>query len=431
MATLEEWERLAPRPPRPRPQGYDWDVFLSYRSVDRRWVIQLYDALKLAGFEVFLDQYVLTPSQILVGGLQEGLSKSASGVMVWSTATADSKWCEREYLSMEARRTKNPDAFRYVVVKLDDAPLPPFAGDSIYLDFRDSPEGPRGVELLRLLYGVLGKPLPDGAVRLANEVDVETKGALAEVVAARMAGDRDRLVSLAAGTSLAWVTHPMLGCQAANALIDLDREDEALAILDGLTARFRESIRPKQLKGLALARKGDWARAQAALGPLVAAGERDPETLGIYARTWMDRYRASGNVLHLEMSRRLYDEAFKNAPHDYYPGLNAASKSVLLGEFDAAQKLADAVETIVGTEATPFNYWRSATAAEVQLIKRKFAAAARLYRDAVATAPEETGSHGSTWLQAESLMNALQPTPEERAQVASAFAHLRPSGATP
>ncbi len=113
MATLEDWNRLAPRPPRPRKAGYDWDVFLSYRSLNRRWVIQLYDALNLSGFDVFLDQYVLTPSQILVGGLQEGLSRSAAGVMVWSSATADSKWCEREYLSMESRRTNNPEDFHY------------------------------------------------------------------------------------------------------------------------------------------------------------------------------------------------------------------------------------------------------------------------------------------------------------------------------
>jgi predicted Zn-dependent protease len=140
----------------------------------------------------------------------------------------------------------------------------------------------------------------------------------------------------------------------------------------------------------------------------------------------MDRYRESGNVLHLEMSRNLYTEAFKNAPTDYYSGINAASKSVLLGELDAAQQIADNVEKIVGTASTPLDYWRSATAAEVQLIKRKYAEAARLYKEAVANAPEETDSHKRTWLQAETLMNVLEPTPSERAQVASAFAHLKP-----
>ncbi len=304
------------------------------------------------------------------------------------------------------------------------------AGEHIYVDFQNSPEGPRGIELLRLLYGVLGRPLPGDAVRLANAVDNETNASLAEVKAARLAGDYERLVSLAQSDGLAWLTFPMLGCQVADALIGLGRKDETLTILDGLVGRYPESICPKRRKGLALARKGDWKQAQAVLGPLVAAGERDPETLGIFARTWMDRYRESGNVLHLEMSRRIYAEAFKNAPHDYYVGINAASKSVLLGEFDVAQQIADSVEKLVGTVATPLDYWRSATAAEVQLIKRKYAEAARIYREAVSTAPEETDSHRSTWVQAETLMNVLKPTPEERAQVASAFAHLERGKAT-
>jgi hypothetical protein len=44
---------------------------------------------------------------------------------------------------------------------------------------------------------------------------------------------------------------------------------------------------------LAYARKGDWRKAQAILVELFAAGEIDSETLGIYARTWMDRYNAT------------------------------------------------------------------------------------------------------------------------------------------
>ena len=60
---------------------------------------------------------------------------------------------------------------------------------------------------------------------------------------------------------------------------------------------FPEAIRPKELRGLALARSGETLKAQLVLGKLYAAGEIDPETLGIFARTWMDRYNQSGERL--------------------------------------------------------------------------------------------------------------------------------------
>ena len=58
---LEDWLALAPGPA-PRPQGLKWDTFLSYRSTNRYWVLQLYDVLTHLGYSVFLDQYVLSPA---------------------------------------------------------------------------------------------------------------------------------------------------------------------------------------------------------------------------------------------------------------------------------------------------------------------------------------------------------------------------------
>jgi hypothetical protein len=51
--------------------------------------------------------------------------------------------------------------------------------------------------------------------------------------------------------------------------------------------------------------------AQDIVGALYESGERDPETLGIYGRTWMDRYDASGDLNDLRQSRDLYAEAFE------------------------------------------------------------------------------------------------------------------------
>jgi tetratricopeptide (TPR) repeat protein len=157
----------------------------------------------------------------------------------------------------------------------------------------------------------------------------------------------------------------------------------------------------------------------------VNAGEEDPETLGIFARTWADRYKASGSELHLRKSRDCYGHAFENAPKDYYTGINTASKSVLLGEADEAEKYATRVEEIVGTDKRPGDYWMTATVAEVQLIRQNYDRAAKLYSEAVAMTPEEIGSHKSTWNQAQLLMEKLETSGEKKAQAAKAFAHLQ------
>jgi len=79
----ENWTDLAP-PPAPLTQGKSWHVFLSYRSVNRPWVLALYDILNGLGYKVFLDQYVLTAAAPLAVSLGEALDASQSAILVWS-----------------------------------------------------------------------------------------------------------------------------------------------------------------------------------------------------------------------------------------------------------------------------------------------------------------------------------------------------------
>ena len=191
--------------------------------------------------------------------------------------------------------------------------------------------------------------------------------------------------------------------------------------------QFPKAIRPRQLHALALARRarpGDLRQAQRILGALYESGERDPETLGIYGRTWMDRYEQSGDINDLRQSRDLYAEAFQLAHDDYYTGINTAAKSVFLGETDEAAKYAEQVQAIVGSEPKTGDYWMTATVGEVFLIRQHYADAARLYKAAVAMARSEIGSHQSSWKQAQRLLDKLGPSIEDRARIERAFAHL-------
>jgi hypothetical protein len=428
MPLPNEWLQHAP-PPRPLTGTDQWNVFLSYRSVNRPWVLTLYDVLREQGHKVFLDQVVLKAGDRLIKGLESALETSQAGVLIWSHATGDSDWVRREYETMETLASAKR-GFVFVPVRLDSGEPPLFARNRIYVDFSSYPDGPNGGELLRLLYALADKTMDDAAVRFATEQTEIAQDEGNKIDAAIANKDGDRILALFRTNGLAWRTSSSLACKAAQGLSELGRDEDAIAVLTQIEAQFPKAIRPKQLRALALARRGkpgDLATAQEILGVLYARGERDSETLGIYARTWMDRYAQSGNPADLEQSRDYYVEAFSGAPDDYYTGINAAAKSVLLGGDDnlrRAAQYATAVQQIVGTEPKPGDYWLSATIGEVFLIQKKYDDAARVYKAAVAIARAKEGAHRSTWTQACRLMVKLQPTSAERAVVRAAFSHL-------
>jgi tetratricopeptide (TPR) repeat protein len=432
MAIATEWLRYAPKPH--QLSGTDrWNVFLSYRSVNRAWVLNLYDVLREVGHKVFLDQIALKPGDQLVKELQDALKTSQAGVLIWSSATQDSEWVQREYQTLERLATERK-GFQFVPIRLDRSELPLFAGGRIFLDFADYPDGPNGGELLRLLHAIAGVPLSEEAARLAAEQDEAAKEATNKIAAAIETGKQERLISLFQEDGLPWRVSAALGCKAAEGLTKLARNDEALGVLKELESQFPKAIRPKQLRALALARrasktknKEDLDEAQEILARLYAAGERDPETLGIYGRTWMDRYELDQDEPSLRKSRDLYAQAFDAARDDYYTGINAAAKSVFLGtpsELEKADEYAARVLDIVGTKPWPGDYWKTATVAEAFLMQKNYAQAAELYRTAIAISPKETGSHGTSWIQARRLMAKLGATAEEQELLRQAFGRV-------
>ena len=279
--SLGEWIRLAPKP-RPLGNGEKYNVFLSYRSVSRAWVLNLYDVLRELGHTVFLDQYALTPGDELITVLQDALAASQAGVLVWSDATRESDWVRREYNTMERKATTKP-GFQFIPVKLDDSPLPEFAENRIFLDFSAYPDGPNGGDLLRLLHAIVDQPLTDEAVKFAAEQDEAFKAAAAKVNAAISNGYPERLQKLFAEGELPWQTSAALGCKAADGLIRLGCRDEAIAVLEQLEKRFPKAVRPKQLRALALARRGgegDLETAQEILGSCTSWKSATPRRWG-------------------------------------------------------------------------------------------------------------------------------------------------------
>jgi TIR domain/MAP3K TRAFs-binding domain len=424
-----EWTRMAP-PPRPLAAGDRWNVFLSYRSVNRAWALSLYDLLRQQGHSVFIDQFALKPGEGLARQLHDALHRSQSGVLIWPTSRSDSEWVQFEYGTLE-RLALEKRGFQFILIRLESiTTLPLFAQGRLIFDFSAYPDGPNGGELLRLLYALVDEPLSREAARFALDLDETAREAAAKIAAAVRNKYPKRLIQLYEEGGLVWKISSALACKTAEGLTRLGHIEDALMLLESIRERFPKAIRPKQLLALALARRGseeDLMMAQEILGGLYISGERDPETLGIYGRTWMDRFARSGDLTDLQQSRDLYAEAFESAPDDYYTGINAASKSVMLGYPEDLAKgagYAQLVQRITGSEPRPGDYWMTATVGESFLIQKNYRAAARLYSAAVSMARAEIASHESTWRQACRLMNKLQPTAGERSLIRDAFAHL-------
>jgi len=195
--------------------------------------------------------------------------------------------------------------------------------------------------------------------------------------------------------------------------------------------------------GLAYARWGHLHDARAVLKSLYDEGHRDSETMGIYARTCMDSYDRTGNQEDLRLSRDLYAEAFHRSPSDYYTGINAASKSVFLGEIDTARKFAIEVQKVVNAALGPRRadqppltsddqYWLLATHAELKLIEGNYSEAAKRYRAAIIKSqPDKIGSQFSTWLQAKRLIRAMRASDQQRNEIWGAFQHLADAAPRP
>ena len=259
-------------PPRPRPDDLEWDLFISYRSLDRVWAIALYDMLTQCGHRIFLDQFVLVVGQGLGTQLGRNLASSASGVLIWSKKTADSRWVENELDAMVSRKNETADSefpFRFVVASLDGQKPPALQGGQLYLDFSEYPDGPMGADLVRLTFGLQGKPLSQDAVARVVEFDTAIKEEPAELRALAKGEMFDKIVERVESDAPAYGTSATLCGVAIDLLIRGRHYDKAIEAATMGLDRFPSSVRLQQLRGLAHRRVGNLDKAA-----LAARGRR-------------------------------------------------------------------------------------------------------------------------------------------------------------
>jgi tetratricopeptide (TPR) repeat protein len=195
---------------------------------------------------------------------------------------------------------------------------------------------------------------------------------------------------------------------AADALLRMNRPRYALKILEQARKLDPDDLRAKQLEGMALGRDERFEEARALLEDL-AAKNQDGETQGIFARTWKDEWArlwnahpqraedpkaaAQDTAATLNSAAVAYYAAFRAAPADYYPGINALTLGRLWEHVTGEKSglpldaIAQGVGWTVGVAVERNkDYWSLVTRAEMALVEGRKDQALKDYADAAALA---------------------------------------------
>jgi tetratricopeptide (TPR) repeat protein len=344
----------------------EYHVFISYRSTDRSWAKDLVTRLEGVGFKVFLDQQELMPGDQLANRLQGALAYSKAAVVLMSRGWIESAWCQEEANALLHRAVQEP-TFRVVPIRIDDCTPPLMWQSRSWLDFRDK-TGPEGTEFMRLQYALLGRtpPVTDASENRVFKAETEATDRLIRDVRAAKANGPERVFALWRGWQEARMPTGPAALFAAQCLIDLGDPERALQILDVA----REGIRADQLRALALDRTGSMDEAIEILEKLYASGQMDEETGGLLAGRYKKRWKTSGctDAGSLRKSFQIYLETFERTG-DSYPGINAASLALQLGQRAESGKIAQKVlNAMEGLPEQDLDEWKLATRAEAYLL---------------------------------------------------------------
>ncbi len=135
-----------------------YDIFISYRSIQREWVKILAHNLKDQGYTVFLDDWELIPGQDFPAQIYEALHHSRCAILVATPEASDSGWVQQELQTMVNLKNSRADFF-FIPVVMGRFPDLPFVETVQAVDFGESDEEQYRRAFYRLLSG-LGRQAP-------------------------------------------------------------------------------------------------------------------------------------------------------------------------------------------------------------------------------------------------------------------------------
>ena len=190
----------------------------------------------------------------------------------------------------------------------------------------------------------------------------------------------------------------------ARKALELGHPSLAFDILKRGLARFANNIEMGYLAALSLARGGSTGGAGEQLQNVMASiSSDDPwfmDVLSLSGRIAKDRYTKLKGQARAQAARRsaeFYTQAF-SATGDYFPGINAATMTLIAGDETSSASMAQRVLTIceglIDTAASD-DYWLPATLGEVCLLLGRHTQAAEWYGKAATLAAHRFGDIAS------------------------------------
>lgn len=103
-------------------------VFISHNAADEETARLLAVQLVERGLDVWFDEWKLRPGDSITGGIEDGIAKCETFVILWSASAQQSRWVDTE-LRAAVRRRVDDATLRVIPVRVDDTPLPVLIAD--------------------------------------------------------------------------------------------------------------------------------------------------------------------------------------------------------------------------------------------------------------------------------------------------------------
>lgn len=124
-------------------------VFISYSHADKPFVKKLATDLRERGISVWFDEWEMSPGDSISQRIQEGIKESTIFLIVLSSKSINSGWCQKELSAAWNLEIKRKSKF-VVPVLYEECELSLFLIDKLYADFRQDYSAGL-VELLKAL----------------------------------------------------------------------------------------------------------------------------------------------------------------------------------------------------------------------------------------------------------------------------------------
>ena len=131
-----------------------FDIFLSYKSEDSKWVQGLKSSLEQRGIKVWMDKNEIRPGDLFAKALEDGIENSSSVGLVVTPESMRSDWVKEEYYRALSLATAKQ--LQLIPLLLRDTELPGFLAGRQYVDFRSERDFDLAVDQL-IWPGITGK----------------------------------------------------------------------------------------------------------------------------------------------------------------------------------------------------------------------------------------------------------------------------------